>query len=222
MWTIQWHSDWHVNTFTVLWNHHLCLVPKYFHHSKVKSLTHLAVSPHSILPPGSGNHQSLCLHGSSILGISHKRNQTCFFHLACCFRGSSMPASLADHSRGYSALTILLHFLLSSPGCPSLHSWPLLIFKRRNTFCPTRSSFSHQRESLYVGFSTSVLTNCACFPLPWRIYFSSFWDHVLPLCFASHLLLAFYLPSFSLLYWTILAGIRFDAYSSGQCIFTDM
>ena len=85
MWTIQWHLDWHVNAFTVLCNHHLCLVPKYFHHSKVKSLTHLAVSPHCILPPGSGNHQSLCLHGSSILGISHKRNQTVFLSLGMLF-----------------------------------------------------------------------------------------------------------------------------------------
>lgn len=61
-----------LSTFTVLCTSNLCLVLKYFHYSKVKPLTHLALSSHSTLPPFCGDHQPVfCLHGPPSLDISH-------------------------------------------------------------------------------------------------------------------------------------------------------
>ena len=64
------------STFTVLCNYHLCLVPKHFHHFKLKPCTIKQFPPHFSLLPAPGNHLSVFCHLSivdlSILDISYK------------------------------------------------------------------------------------------------------------------------------------------------------
>lgn len=79
-------------TFAMLWN---LSSSKYFHYSKVKSLTHQAVSPHSLLPLALGTHQFhsvlhsflwlhniLCIHNNLSIHSSVDWYLDCFYILA--------------------------------------------------------------------------------------------------------------------------------------------
>ena len=77
-------------TFTMLCNHYLSLVQKYFHHCKVKPLTLHFPGPY-LLATTNMPTNSMVL---SILNISYKQNHMSsfvsgFFDLVC-FEGSSM------------------------------------------------------------------------------------------------------------------------------------
>ena len=121
-----------VNTFTMLCNHHLSLVPKHFYHNKIKLYTHWVVIPYCSLPPAPGYHQSAsCLYGFThscqrnhiLCGLSH---QVYFIYHngleilpQCSMFQHFVPFSWLNNIPPYGSTTFCLsiHLLMSLWGC---------------------------------------------------------------------------------------------------------
>ena len=69
---LKWANAVAFSTFIVLWNQHLYLVLKHFHHSKVKPLIHYAVSPHPLSSTPDNHKFVFYLCRFTYSGILHK------------------------------------------------------------------------------------------------------------------------------------------------------
>lgn len=208
------------STFTVLCRYCVCLGPHYFHHSTVKPLPHLAVFPHSALPP--------CVVTPSLCSVSMDPLfwvflRQCFFCLAYCFFEVFWSQLLDDPPQWVlspdrqSYCTFLWMPLVTHLSTNDFSFW-----KDKNIFCPARS-FSHQWIPI-SGFPYYICPHRLCmfpsYPMDDLSFFISL--IISSTCLGSYLLMAFYLPSLSPLCWAILSSIHFGACSSGLCMVPDV